>query len=324
MTSRERFHETLNFGKPDRVPYFEEGIRKEVIKKWRKQGLGAAEELSRMFPTDRREEIITEVDPLPPFKKLPMAINDLVVLKKRLNPNDSGRLPHFWKRRIKKWHNRDYVLMLRVHRGFFLSLGVGDWARFEEIIMLLRDNPDFISEYMRIQGNFAAQLAEKILKEVEIDAAIFSEPIGGADRPLLSPQMYEKFVLRSYLPVLDVLRRNAVNTIILLTYANFRALIPSILKFGINCLWACETNIKEMDYRDIRREFGRSLSLIGGIDLDALRKDKAAIRKEIEEKVPPLLASGGYIPLADGRIREDVPYQNYIYYRKLLREVTKV
>jgi uroporphyrinogen decarboxylase len=79
-----------------------------------------------------------------------------------------------------------------------------------------------------------------------------------------------------------------------------------------------------MDYRDIRQEFGRDLRLIGGIDLDALRQDKEAIRREVEEKVPPLVAEGGYIPLADGRVRADVPFENYIYYRQLLREVTQV
>ena len=30
MSSRERFRETMSYGKPDRVPYFEEGIRKDV------------------------------------------------------------------------------------------------------------------------------------------------------------------------------------------------------------------------------------------------------------------------------------------------------
>jgi hypothetical protein len=41
-----------------------------------------------------------------------------------------------------------------------------------------------------------------------------------------------------------------------------------------------------MDYRSLRKEFGRDLRLIGGIDLDALRQNKAGIRREIEEKVP--------------------------------------
>jgi uroporphyrinogen decarboxylase len=78
-----------------------------------------------------------------------------------------------------------------------------------------------------------------------------------------------------------------------------------------------------MDYRDLRQEFGPDLRLIGGIDLDALRQDKEAIRREVEEKLPPLLGDGGYVPLADGRVREDVPYENYLYYRRLLQEVTQ-
>ena len=77
-----------------------------------------------------------------------------------------------------------------------------------------------------------------------------------------------------------------------------------------------------MDYRDLRFEFGRDLGLIGGIDLDVLRRDKDAIRREIEAKVPPLLEDGGYVPLADGRVREDVPFENYTYYRRLLERIT--
>ena len=114
-----------------------------------------------------------------------------------------------------------------------------------------------------------------------------------------------------------------MKTICLQTFANARILIPSILRCGFNCLWACEVNIETMDYRSLRREFGRDLRLIGGIDLDALRKDKEAIRQEIEEKVPPLIEEGGYIPLADGRVRADVPFENYVYYRRMLEKVTK-
>jgi uroporphyrinogen decarboxylase len=94
------------------------------------------------------------------------------------------------------------------------------------------------------------------------------------------------------------------------------------LKWGFNCLWACEVNLEAMDYRHLRQEFGRDLRLIGGIDLDAVREGKEAIRREVEGKVPPLLSSGGYVPLADGRVREDVPFENYVYYRQLLTEVT--
>jgi uroporphyrinogen decarboxylase len=213
--------------------------------------------------------------------------------------------------------------MLYVHRGFFLTMGVRNWDAFIEVMTLLIDQPDVVRKRMQIQGEFAARLCDRILQEVQIDAVVFSEPIGGNDRPLISPKMYEEFVLKNYEPILDVLRRHHIATICLQTFANARILIPSILKWGFNCLWACEVNIEAMDYRSLRKEFGRDLRLIGGIDLDALRKDKAAIRREIEEKVPPLIEQGGFIPLADGRVRADVPFENYVYYRRLLEKVTQ-
>jgi hypothetical protein len=321
MTSRERFLRTMRYERTDRVPYFEEGIRNDVIKAWRKQGLTKKADLSKMFSTDRREEIEVDLEPRPELKNWPTSGNELKVLRKSLDPDDPRRLPWKWSRQVRAWQSRDHVLMLRVHRGFFLSMGVRGWDRFSEVIRLLINDPKFVHEALAVQGEFAARMAERVLSEVEVDAAVFSEPIGGNDRPLLSPQMYEEFVLTSYQPVLDVLKQYGVETIVLRTFANARILIPSILKWGFNCLWACEVNIEAMDYLDLRREFGTKLRLIGGIDLDALRGDKEAIRREVEEKVPLLLAEGGYVPLADGRVRADVPFENYVYYRKLLEKV---
>jgi hypothetical protein len=55
VNGRERFLETMDYGRPDRVPYFEEGIRKDVLKAWHKQGLGVDIDLESMFTTDQRE-----------------------------------------------------------------------------------------------------------------------------------------------------------------------------------------------------------------------------------------------------------------------------
>jgi hypothetical protein len=76
-----------------------------------------------------------------------------------------------------------------------------------------------------------------------------------------------------------------------------------------------------MDYRELRGEFGPDLRLIGGIDLDTLRAGSEAIRNEMETKVRPLLASGGYIPLADGRVRADISFENYREYRSFLEGI---
>jgi hypothetical protein len=322
MNSRERFLETMRFGKPDRVPYFEEGIRKEVLNAWRRQGLAADADLAAMFTVDQREELDLDVEPHPYPAKWPSASGELKAFARRFDPSDRSRLPDHWRRWLGAWKQRSHALMLRVHIGFFESMGVNGWDRLHELIVQLHHDPGLVRDMMRIQGEFVAALTERALQELAIEAAVFSEPIGDNNGPLISPKMYEDIVLSSYRPILDVLRRHSVEVIILRTYANARLLVPVLLEAGIDCLWACEVNTAAMDYRSLRQEFGRRLRLIGGIDLDVLRAGKEAIRREVEEKVPPLLEQGGYVPLADGRVREDILFENYVYYRRLLESVT--
>jgi hypothetical protein len=323
MNSRERFCETMAYGSPDRVPYFHEGMEDDVIQEWHKQGLSPTADVYDVFGFDFREDIEPDLEPRFGLRKWPKSLSELDRLQRALDPKERGRLPRRWNSLVDKWRSRDYPLFLRVHRGLFLSMGVAGWKRFKEVMYLTIRDPKFVREAMRIQGVFSALIAERVLKEAEIDGAIFTEPIAENHGPLISPRMYEDLVLRSYEPVLAVLRRYRVATIVLLTFANIGLLIPSILKWGFNCLWACEVSQKGMDYRDLRREFGRNLRLIGGIDLDVLRLSKETIKKEVYEKVPPLLADGGFVPLADGRVRKDVPFEKYVYYRRIFKEVTQ-
>src|SRR4030042_1734441 len=118
---------------------------------------------------------------------------------------------------------------------------------------------------MEIYAEFTARLADRILQQLDVDAALFSEPIGGNHGPLISPKMYTTFVLNSYRPILQVLKIYGVKTIIFRTYANTRVLLPSAVQAGFNCLWACKCNPQAMDYREIHNEFGKDIPLIGGI-----------------------------------------------------------
>jgi uroporphyrinogen decarboxylase len=319
MNNRKRFFETIHYGTPDRIPYFEEGIRSDTLKAWRAQGLPNDFDPGQHFPSDGREEIKLDVDPHPYFKTWPSSWDDLKFLPKYLDPNDPRRLPENWD--VEKLKDHDEVLMVRAHEGLFLSMGVENGASFTRLMYQLADTPDFVREYMRIQGEFAANLTELVLKEVAFDALVFSEPIGDNNGALISPKMYEDLVLPNYQPLLELAGRYNIKTIICRTYANMKALIPSLLKWGIDCLWACEVEQSVMNYPALRKEYGRDLKLIGGIDLDALREGEEAIRRAIDE-IAPLVEEGGFIPLADGRVRADVPFENYVFYRELLKELT--
>ena len=119
MTSRERFLEVMRFGQPDRVPYFEEGLRDEVIRVWQGQGLSGRRELTRTFSSDVRERMELDLDPRPELKKWPTTEKDLEFFRQHLNPDDPKRFPEQWKKRVRNWQDREHVLMLYVHQGFF-------------------------------------------------------------------------------------------------------------------------------------------------------------------------------------------------------------
>jgi len=323
MNSRQRFLETMRYGAPDRVPLFKEGIRDGVLETWHTQGLSPGQDLDDMFAFDRREEIDLDLDPRLDLVELSGMKDGLARLRSSLDPEDPSRLPQGWSERLPAWREREHVLMLQVHEGFFLSLGVGNWRSFARALYMLADCPEFVARAMMVYGETSARLTEKVLREVQVDAAVFGEPIGGNHGPLISPGAYERFVLPGYAPILDVLRLYGIETIIFRTYANTRLLLPKVFENGFNCLWAVESNPEVMDYLSLRREFGDGLRLIGGIDLDVLRQGEVAIRQELEKVVPPLLAQGGYLPLADGRVRQDIPFDQYLYYRRLLEGMTR-
>ncbi|NCO38814.1 MAG: hypothetical protein AUJ96_16835 [Armatimonadetes bacterium CG2_30_66_41] len=321
MTSRQRFHETLSYGAPDRVPYFEEGLRDEVLEEWRRQGLPVGVDPCELFETDRRERIPVSLDPIPGLKDWQPDAEGVKQLARCLDPHDPRRWPDDWDECVKRWRDREHVLELPLHRGFFLTMQVHAWDQFLNALFPLMDTPDLVREVFDLAARCSLGILDRVLSEVEVDYVSFSEPIGGNDRPLLSPAQYEAFLLPGYRAIIDAARQRGVQWFCWTTYANGRPLLPGVVAAGFNVLWACEAETRAMDYRSIRAEFGRDLRLIGGIDLDVLLRSKEEVEQEIRTKAPPLLADGGYLPLADGRVRKNVPFEHYRFYRELLAEV---
>ena len=62
------------------------------------------------------------------------------------------------------------------------------------------------------------------------------------------------------------------------------------------------------------------LLLSGGIDKRILAAGKDAIDHELERILPVMYRRGGYIPTCDHGVPEEVSFENYLHYRKRLRE----
>lgn len=164
------------------------------------------------------------------------------------------------------------------------------------------------------------QMIEAILEITTIDWFCFWEDMAYKNGPMISPELFRKFMVPYYRRVTDFLHSKGVDIIFVDSDGDISLLIPLWLECGVNGLWPLEVRAG-MDVRELRREYGRDLLMMGGLNMHALMGTKADIRAEILAKVPPLIKDGGYIPRPDHEIPPDVPYENYCYFMEFLRDV---
>ncbi len=325
MNERERFLKTMRFEEPDRVPYFEQYIREDTIERWHKEGLPPGVDIEEYFNLDHRDVIPLKLSYREIDKRFDYPIEnerDLERFRKFLESARKRAYPRNWKSLVKQYRNRDYPVGIGAwESGILLFLGVIDWPTFERACYLFCDNPALVKAVMETAADFLIRGIEPALNEMDIDFAYFSEPIAGSNGPVISPQMFREFVIPHYKKMAAFLKEHGVDIIILRSYGNIEALLPDMVDAGVNGLWLTETVPSNMDYLSIRKEYGKRLALIGGIDSNVLMRDEEAIKEELYRKVPPLLETGGYIPTIDNRARAHIPFKSFVYYRRLLEEL---
>ena len=75
-----------------------------------------------------------------------------------------------------------------------------------------------------------------------------------------------------------------------------------------------------MDVVTTRKRYGRRVAFFGGIDKRALAGSRDDIRREVKPKLDACGADGGFIAACDHAVPPDVSFDNFRYYRDLIRE----
>jgi uroporphyrinogen decarboxylase len=139
-------------------------------------------------------------------------------------------------------------------------------------------------------------VAKRAVKDLRIDFVRFWEDMAYKAGPLISPEMFRKFMLPRYRVITDFLHANGIDIIHVDSDGNIEELIPIWLEeLGVNFPWPLEV-AAGMDAVALRRKYGMS-------------------------KVPVLCGQGGFFPGLDHAIPPDVPFQNFKYSVDLLREI---
>jgi uroporphyrinogen decarboxylase len=191
---------------------------------------------------------------------------------------------------------------------------------FENLMFAYYDAPALIHAIGEHWVTLHTSVIEQMTASAKIDAIDFWEDMSYRNGPMIGPQLFREFMSPYYKRVIECARSCGIEVFEVDSDGNVDELIPLFLEAGVNKLLPFEVQAG-MDIRDVRKKYGTKLIIEGGIDKRVLALDRAAIREEVESKVPFLLRDGGYFPAIDHYVPPDVPLENFEYFLNLIREV---
>lgn len=296
-------------------------MREAVLALWHEQGLAPGNTHLDVFGLTPHERVGPDLTFLPEYAGRVFELSSREYRK--AFEVTSRRFPADWRDTVRRLRDRDHVACIWASRGFFQALGVGDWPTLERALVATVRDPDRVRSRLRWYGDFCAAMLELALEDVEPEFVLLSEPISDNDGPLISPAMFEDFMIPVYHKIIATARSHGCDNILVSTYGNSATLFAAMIAAGISMLWMSEApDIPDLDYRTLRRRFGPAIGLIGGIPLAILRREAPdEMRHRVSEIAAPLLDSGRYIPLAAGRVREGISWGAYKRYRETLAEL---
>jgi len=246
--------------------------------------------------------------------------DDWRAMTRRLDPADPRRRPRAWSAEYFDHLNASPdPVGLRIDWGPGRGIKNGYMMGTDAFLATLADDPALVEEMFAFWADFVLAVAADWLANVRFDFAILNEDgIAFKNSTMVSPATYRRLWAPHVRRVTDALRAGGIEVVGFLTSGNVRPLIGELLDVGVNCLLPLEA-AAGIDARDLRREFGRDLRLIGNISRQAFMDGPAAVEAEFAAKVPPLVAAGGYIPAPDDLIMPDMPYASVRRYVELVR-----
>lgn len=357
MNALERFRATLQYEKVDRAPFYEFmwPTWPETAERWAREGgyvAGKTDfgcdkwvvEFSWFWPQPpfqreilaEDEEYATYVDPqgivMREFKKnpqssMPQFIRFPVETRKdfrkywreRMRPDLAQRIGPDWREKLRQHRKRDFPFVVIADRwgGFFGP--IRNLVGVELLCTLFYDDPAFVEEMLEADADFLIGMLSQMLEETDIDVFAFWEDMAYHTAPLISPQLARKFMLPRYRKVVDFGRSHGVHFFALDSDGNIDPLIPVWMDSGIDILYPFEVQAG-MDVLAVRKKYGRSLRIWGGVDKRPLSVGPEAVAKELQ-RVKPLIDDGGYVPMLDHSATPDTPYQNYRYFLEHLKMI---
>jgi len=238
-------------------------------------------------------------------------------VKPRLDPDTPGRLavwaPFIQMAKVQPWPLIVYPAgLFGTHRHLF---------GFEGLMVSYYEQPDLVHEISRHWVKLWKGVLAKICAQHPLDMVALWEDMCGKNGPIIGPKMFSEFMSPYYKELITFAKNELQVPIVGVdTDGDMNLLIPKFVEAGVNFLWPFEVQAG-MDILKVREAWPRQFAIMGGMDKRVLARGQSAIAELVKSIVPAMLKKGGYVPGIDHTVPPDVSYENWLYFRDLVREV---
>ncbi len=296
--------EVITYEENERIIVYRDavGITHKAMKEGEVGGLRTSMDQYMSFPVENRE--------------------DFTRLKNRYIAN-LDRFPKNWNRTVERWNSqgRDYPVGLFYIGEFGYYSLLRRWMGTEGASYIYYDDPKLAQEMFEFMTDYAVELLKLTTSYgIEFDFFHIFEDMCYNSGPLISPEMFRKFMLPEYKKLISKINKAGIKNIYVDSDGKIQKLIPFWLEAGVNMFLPMEVNAGS-DPITIRKEFGNDFTMMGGLDKFTLTKTKADIEQELRTTLDYMLPRGRYIPMLDHLVQPNVPFENFIYYLDLKEKI---
>jgi hypothetical protein len=195
-----------------------------------------------------------------------------------------------------------------------------------ELLYKFYDETELIHDCMQTWLELADTVTAKHQQYVTLDELFIGEDICYNHGSLISPEMIKEFLFPYYKQLITNIKSRQIDKTRHLyfqvdTDGNAEPVIPLYREIGMDYMSPFEV-ASGCDVVEIGKKYP-DLIMRGGFDKRILALGKDAIDKEVERIMPVMRKRGGYLPTCDHGVPEEVNFEDYVHFRKRLREYAK-
>ena len=215
----------------------------------------------------------------------------------------------------------------RTDRPIGLHLGsvLGDIRDMTSVVgmsyLLYDEDEDLFADIVDTYAEMQYQCAKTVLETgAKFDFAHYWEDICFKNGPLIAPDRFEELCAKHYKKRNDLCHQYGIDIISLDCDGVTDKLLPTWFENGVNTMFPIEIGVWGDQFEPARKKFGKGMLGVGGMDKTALRRDKAAVDREIE-RMKRLASMGGFIPCPDHRLMPGTKFELVQYYAEEIKKI---